>query len=283
MVNDPKQIRDRSALRADCSQCAALCCVGLAYAASADFAFSKKAGVPCPNLQSDFRCGIHSELRRSGFKGCTVFDCFGSGQKMVQETFQGLDWRSSPDTAAQMFRVFPLMTQLHEILWYLAEAIEAGPPEPLAGKLVQFEEETERLTSLGPEGILGVDIAAHRQEVSALLMETSGVVRKRFKKSKKKLDRRNADLMGAELKGADFSGVDFRGAYFIAANLRKADFTSADLLGADFRDADISGADLSSSLFLTQTQANAAIGDCNTKLPVQLVRPAHWAKKPRDF
>ncbi|MFD1863830.1 pentapeptide repeat-containing protein [Planococcus chinensis] len=283
MVNDPKQIRDRSTLRADCSRCAALCCVGLAYAASADFAFSKKAGVPCPNLQPDFRCGIHSELRRSGFKGCTVFDCFGSGQKMVQETFRGLDWRSSPDTAAKMFRVFPLMTQLHEILWYLAEAIESGPPEPLAGKLVQLEEETERLTSLGPEGILGVDIEAHRQEVSALLMETSGVVRKRFKKSKKKLDRRNADLMGAELKGSDFSGVDFRGAYFIAANLRKANFTSADLLGADFRDADISGADLSMSLFLTQSQANAAIGDCITKLPAQLDRPAHWAKKPRDF
>ena len=169
------------------------------------------------------------------------------------------------------------------MLWYLAEAIAVGPPEPLIRRLEQLAEKTVRLTLMDPEAILQVDVPEHRQLVSALLMETSGFVRKRFKKTKKKIDQRNADLMGAELKGADFSGVDFRGAYFIAANLRQTDFAAADVLGADFRDADISGADLSGSLFLTQIQANAAIGDCNTELPVHLVRPAHWAKKPRNF
>jgi uncharacterized protein YjbI with pentapeptide repeats len=283
MGNDMMQPIDRTALRADCSRCAALCCVGLAFAASADFAFSKRAGVPCTNLQSDFRCGIHSELRRSGLKGCTVFDCFGAGQKTLQRTFGGADWRSGPDIAAQMFKVFPVMTQLHEMLWYLAEAIEAGPPAPLIERLQQIAGKTECFTLLEPEAILQLDVPAHRQNVSGLLMETSAFVRRRFKKTKKKIDQRNADLMGAELKGADFSGVDFRGAYFIAANLRQTDFMAADVLGADFRDADISGADLSGSLFLTQTQANAAIGDCHTKLPVLLVRPAHWAKKPRNF
>ena len=57
----------RRELRADCSRCAALCCVVPAFAASADFAIDKPAGVPCPNLQPDSRCGIHESLRPRGF------------------------------------------------------------------------------------------------------------------------------------------------------------------------------------------------------------------------
>lgn len=274
---------DRSDLRADCSQCAALCCVGLAFAASADFAFAKGAGTPCQNLQSDFRCGIHSELRRSGMKGCTVFDCYGAGQKTTQLTFGGRDWRRDPQTASQMFQVFPVLIQLQEMLWYLAEAVEVNPPEPICEKLKILFEETEKATLLKPQEILLMDVPAHRQKVNVLLTETSAFVRKRHQKDKKRRNHQNADLMGAELKGADFTGTDFRGAYFIAANLRQSNFADTDVIGADFRDADISGADLSHSLFLTQVQANAAIGDCNTKLPAHIIRPRHWAKRARNF
>lgn len=283
MGKNVMQPMERSGLRADCSQCAALCCVGLAFAASTDFAFTKESGTPCHNLQSDFRCGIHSELRRSGMKGCTVFECYGAGQKMTQLTFGGQDWRRDPKIASQMFQVFPVLIQLQEMLWYLAEAVEAEPPQPLRGKLKTLFGETERATLMDPQEILQMDVPAHRQKVNELLTETSAFVRKRHHKNKKGRDRRNADLMGAELKGADFIGSDFRGAYFIAANLRQSNFADTDVIGADFRDADISGADLSHSLFLTQVQANAAIGDCNTKLPAHIIRPGHWAKRARNF
>ena len=58
--------RGRLGLRADCGSCFGLCCVALAFAASADFAIDKAAGQPCPNLRADFRCGIHTRPPAAG-------------------------------------------------------------------------------------------------------------------------------------------------------------------------------------------------------------------------
>src|SRR3954462_6568628 len=107
------------ALAADCGNCFALCCVGLAFTSSSDFAFDKAAGEPCSNLLADFRCSIHQALPAKGFRGCAVYDCFGSGQQVSQITYGGTDWRQDPGTAQQMFRVFPIMRNLHELLWHL--------------------------------------------------------------------------------------------------------------------------------------------------------------------
>lgn len=89
-------------MQADCENCFGLCCVALPFAASTDFAIDKAAGSPCRNLQSNFRCGIHNSLRQRGFRGCTVYDCFGAGQKVSQTTFNGIDWREAPESADQM-------------------------------------------------------------------------------------------------------------------------------------------------------------------------------------
>ncbi len=32
-----------------------------------------------------------------GYKGCTVFECFGAGQKISQVTFNGIDWRKDAE------------------------------------------------------------------------------------------------------------------------------------------------------------------------------------------
>src|SRR6188768_3666781 len=105
----PSDAADRAGrpepLKADCSRCFGLCCVAPAFAASADFAIDKPAGSPCPNLQADFRCGIHAELRERGFPGCEVFDCFGAGQQLTQVTFGGRTWREDRALAAQQFAV----------------------------------------------------------------------------------------------------------------------------------------------------------------------------------
>ncbi|GAA1303015.1 hypothetical protein Psi02_47450 [Planotetraspora silvatica] len=264
----------RPDLQADCGSCFALCCVALPFAASADFAIGKRAGDPCPNLKADFRCGVHSELRQRGFSGCTVFDCFGAGQKVSQITFEGRDWRGAPGTARRMFAVFPVMRQLHELLWYLAEALTLPPARPVRDDLRKAFEETERLTLGPPEELTELDVAAHRDGVNALLLRTSELVRAGVPGRKK--NRRGADLIGANLAGADLRGANLRGAYLIAADLTNADLRAADLIGADFRDADLGGADLTGSIFLTQSQLNAARGDAATKLPQTLARPAHW-------
>jgi uncharacterized protein YjbI with pentapeptide repeats len=256
--------------------------VALPFAASIDFAIDKEAGRPCPNLQADFRCGIHDSLRQTGFKGCTVYDCFGAGQKVAQVTFGGQDWRQAPETAKIMFEAFPIMRQLHELLWYVSEALTLEAAGPIRGELGLALEETERLALLPPDALLELDVAAHRAKINELLLRTSELVRAdarhrlKLPAGRRKTFDRGADLIGADLRGANLRCANLRGAYLIAANLKGADLRAADLIGADLRDADLSGADLTECLFLTQFQINAAKGDAGTKLPPFLTRPPHW-------
>jgi len=244
-----------------------------AFSASADFAISKPAGQACPNLQADSRCGIHTQLRQRGFAGCTVYDCFGAGQKVSQDIFGGQDWRRAPDTAKQMFVVFPIVRDLHELLWYVTEALTLPAASRLHGDLSTALEETERLSDLSPDGLLKLDVAAHRRSINNLLLDASALVRAGVKR---KVDHRGADLIGVDLKGADLRGASLRGAHLIGADLRGADLRNADVIGADFRGADLTGADLTGSIFLIQSQLDAAKGDAATRLPPTLIRPKHW-------
>ncbi|QES52434.1 hypothetical protein DEJ50_15355 [Streptomyces venezuelae] len=261
-------------LKADCTDCFALCCVALPFARSADFAVDKAAGTPCRNLREDFRCGIHTGLRDKGFQGCTVFDCFGAGQQVSQVTFGGRDWRSHPGTARAMFEVFPVMRQLHELLFYVDQALTLPAARPVHAKLRRALAETEELTRADAGTLAAADVPALRAGINTLLLKTSELVRAKVPGKKK--NHRGADLMGARLSGADLRGANLRGAYLIAADLSRADLRTADLIGADFRDADLGGADLTDSIFLTQAQLNAARGTAATRIPPGLARPAHW-------
>lgn len=260
---------ERAHLRADCSRCAGLCCVAPAFAASADFAIDKPAGMACPNLREDFRCGIHAQLRERGFPGCTVFDCFGAGQRITQETFGGRSWREAPELAAAQFAVLPVVRQLHEALWYLTEArsLSDGP------EVQELHELTGRLAAGTPDELAALDVGAHRARVGDLLSRVSEAVR-----GPGRPDRRGADLMGRDLRRARLRDATLRGAYLIGADLRDADLGTADLLGADLRAADLRGADLSRVLFLTQPQVTAARGDASTRLPGAVTAPPHWTQ-----
>lgn len=267
----------RARLRADCANCFGLCCVVPAFAASADFAIDKPAGRACPNLRDDFRCGVHDRLRPLGFRGCTVYDCFGAGQQVSQVTFGGEIRRGDPETGRRISAVFPVMRDLHELLWYLAEAMALPEARPLREELARAYEETERLTR-DPAGVLvKTDTGARRREVNALMSRASELVRA----GARGRDHRGADLMGARLTNADLTGANLRGALLVGADLRGADLTRADLTGADLRDADLRGADLSRSVFLIQSQLDAARGDARTRLPRGTRRPAHWAGAER--
>ncbi|MFC8711627.1 pentapeptide repeat-containing protein [Streptomyces sp. NPDC057197] len=269
----------RSGLRGDCANCFGLCCVALPFAASADFARDKPAGRPCPNLLGDHRCGIHTRLRQEGYPGCTVYDCFGAGQKVSQVTFGGRDWRTEPaGTLGAMAAAFPVVRHLHELLWYLTEALTLAPARPVHAGLRDLLERTEELTLLPPAELAALDVDAHRQDVNALLLRTSELMRAGVRGRKK--DRRGADLMGARLRGADLRGASLRGACLIAADLTGADLRGADLIGADLRDTNLTDADLTGAFFLTQPQLNAARGTAGTRLPGSVTRPAHWAARP---
>ncbi|MCI3921213.1 pentapeptide repeat-containing protein [Paenibacillus sp. TRM 82003] len=272
-------------LHADCERCFGLCCVALPFAASADFAADKDAGTPCAHLRTDYRCGIHTELRARGYKGCTVYDCFGAGQRLSQVVFAGADWRQRPETARLMFDALPVLRLMHELLWYLREALALPAARPLQDALRAATAETERLAALDVDALLALDASALRVEIGELLRRVSELARAsaaaaatRSPKRPRKAIGRGADMLGAKLRGADLRGANLRGALLIAADLRDADLRSADLLGADLRDTDLRGADLTGTLFLIQAQVNAAIGDGRTKLPSTLARPSHWGR-----
>ncbi|WP_329415904.1 pentapeptide repeat-containing protein [Streptomyces sp. NBC_00704] len=266
---------DRAELRGDCENCFGLCCVALPFARSADFALDKPAGKACPNLGADHRCGIHARLRESGFSGCTVYDCFGAGQKVSQVTFGGRDRSTAPrEEARRMSEAFPVVRQLHELLWYLNEALALPAARPVHGELRRLLDRTDALTRLSPDELAALDVPAHRQDVNALLLRTSELARAGVPGRRK--DRRGADLVGARLKGADLRGANLRGACLIAADLTGANLRRADLIGADLRDTDLTDADLSGAFFLTQPQVNAARGSAGTRLPESVARPAHW-------
>lgn len=275
--------RSHRTLQADCEKCFGLCCVALYFSASEGFPVDKEAGQPCLNLQSDFRCNVHKNLWKMGLRGCTAFDCFGSGQKVAQLTFRGQNWRQVPGFAKQMFEVFLIVRQLHELLWYLIEALTLQPARPIHGVLSSTLEETESLTHLGPDALMKLDVPLHRAKVNTLLLQTSELVRAEARSGqsaysgRQKALGRGADLIGADLRRINLRGENLGGAYLIAADLRGVDLTGTDLIGADFRDTDIRGADLAKSIFLTQAQINVAKGDASTKLPLSLTRPTHWS------
>ena len=270
----PRPDDRRLSLRAECERCVGLCCVVPALSASADFAIDKAAGQACPHLGSDFRCAIHSRLRDEGFPGCTAYDCFGAGQRVTQVTFGGSSWVQEPIVAAQMFAVFPVVRQLHELLWYLTEALTLADARSAHAELVAACDTTEGLTRASPETLAALDRDTYARDVGTLLHRTSAVARSAIEGPP--ADHSGADLAGADLRRDDLRGAGLRGACLIGADLRGVDLTWADLLGADLRSADVSGADLSGSIFVTQSQVAAARGDHETRLPAALDRPSHW-------
>jgi hypothetical protein len=175
-----------------------------------------------------------------------------------------------------MFEAFTIMRQLHELLWYLTEALTLQPARRLHPELRRALDETERLARGGAGEVAELDVTAHRRDVDTLLLRTSELVRAGAGAGGRGPDHAGADLIGRDLGGADLRGANLRGAYLIGADLRRAGLDLADLTGADLRAADLGGADLAGSIFLTQSQLDAARGDLTTRVPPSLARPSHW-------
>ncbi|MEO3937219.1 pentapeptide repeat-containing protein [Dermatophilaceae bacterium Soc4.6] len=251
--------------RSDCSRCVGLCCVALPFARSADFAVDKPAGMPCRHLGLDHGCGIHASLPQEGYRGCTVFECFGAGQQVSQVTFRGMSWRESPSLAASMFAVFPVMQALHEVLRHLQEASGWPLSTRLAGRVAALLDEVVARTGDGPDLLLALDLGELRSRVGPVLGAASGEVRGGAPYQPDGRLQARADLVGADLQGVDGRGADLRGALLIGADLRGARLGAADLLGTDLRGADLRGADLRGALFLTQPQLQAATTDATTR------------------
>ncbi|MGG7567218.1 hypothetical protein ACQ5SO_13780 [Rhodovulum sp. DZ06] len=150
----------------DCSACAALCCVALAFDKGERFGFDKPAGTPCPNL-SRHLCSIHERLEHEGFSGCAAYGCGGAGQRVVQELFAGTSWRDDPALLAPMIDAFAGMRAVQARVELLVAAARLP--------LLEAEEAARRhaLAALAPGALPGVDGFG----VSDLAREIDGFIR----------------------------------------------------------------------------------------------------------
>ena len=163
-------------LQSDCERCFGLCCVALPLLPLPILPSTKTAGpLPPSAIRLPMRRAHQPAAARH--EGCTVYECFGAGQMVSQITYNGRDWRQAPETAKEMFDVFPIMRQLHELLWYLNEALSLQPAHDIHPDLRSSLEATRRLTQRPPASLLRLDVAAHRAEVNQLLLRTSELVR----------------------------------------------------------------------------------------------------------
>jgi hypothetical protein len=108
-------------LTPDCQNCAALCCVALAFDKGGMFAFDKPAGVACRQLEGR-DCRIHDRRETMGMKGCVLYQCDGAGQRVVQEVFRGQSWQDNPALLGPMLTAFAQMRQVHALLALLETA-----------------------------------------------------------------------------------------------------------------------------------------------------------------
>lgn len=256
--------------RVQCTNCFGLCCTALAFSASSDFGHDKQEATPCRNLDDHYRCRIHDRLRPSGYKGCTVYDCFGAGQQISQVTFAGV---YDETTKPLMYALYPKMVHLQEMMWYLTDGIRPTTRSIHDALKVKLRE-LDAMTHLPPDKLAALDIDQLRATLLPLLAQIESLVQAPYAgTSTRQLPR---DWIGKNLSGQDLSGASVRGQFLLATNLSNTRLRGVNFLGADLRDCQLSGADLTDALFLTQAQVNAAQGDAQTLLPERLLRPSHW-------
>ncbi len=107
-------------LTPDCDNCAALCCIALAFDKGDDFAIDKPAGLPCPHL-ARHDCTIYDDLTDRGFPGCAAYDCQGAGQRALA-LHDGISWQDDLERLAPMQETFRHLHRLHRLIGLMETA-----------------------------------------------------------------------------------------------------------------------------------------------------------------
>jgi len=159
-----KHMSETDPLKTDCSKCAALCCMALAFDQGTEFAFNKSPGEPCRNLSGN-RCSIHSDLAQKGFSGCIACDCLGAGNRVVQEVFGGRSWQQDARLVGPMIEAFASMREVHKRIDLLrgAETFALGQDDQkirtqLLAQLEHQQWDEDALTEFHTGLALDVDI-----------------------------------------------------------------------------------------------------------------------------
>jgi len=261
-------------LKIDCKKCSGLCCVALYCTKTDGFPANKEAGTPCKYLDTDFRCKIHSGLADKNYKGCLAYDCFGAGQRTTQLYLPDGTWKTNSEQEDKLFKIFISVYQLHQMLWYLAEAFTLTSDELLIPTIELLISENEQMVQQSMDHIAMPDLSEYRLKVNKVLKQISTEISANASSNQI----HGINYLGKNFKKANLDRKNFSMSLMIAADFSGCSLRKTNFLGADLRDANIKNTDLSKSIFLTQMQLNSAIGNSNTKIPINLSRPATWEK-----
>jgi hypothetical protein len=154
----------RPDLTADCEHCAALCCTILCFDKSEAFAIDKPAGVTCPHVTDDARCGIYADRVKLEFSGCMSYDCYGAGQRITALYASTRDVRERD-------QAFHALRDLNELLWQLTEAAKLCPSTEaeLARDLALETTTLDALAERSPAALIDQNLHRHARRVGVLL------------------------------------------------------------------------------------------------------------------
>lgn len=166
-------------LEADCKNCAALCCVSLAFDKSDLFAIDKANGQACPNLGAKGKCTIHKNLTQEGFLGCVHYTCNGAGQRVVREVFGGRSWQKDKTLLSPMMGAFQIMRRIHDLLLLLKAATELDIPAENLGQIHNFQNRLTPDQAWAEQSLAEFQIEKTEEEVHNYLKSLSQFIRKR--------------------------------------------------------------------------------------------------------
>jgi len=258
-------------LKSDCSKCSGLCCVALFFSKIDGFPENKIAGKACSHLMTDYCCNIHCQLTKQKMKGCIGYDCFGAGQHVTQSVYQGKTWNDLFEQSAEIFDVFTVVFQLHQIRYFLIESMLFSIVKPLEKEIHTLYVENIKICHSSIKEILSFDLEKYKTTVNLVLKQLCNLLLRNTNNKESSIE-----FFGKSFKGKNMSGINLSSKLLIAANFEDCLFNGTIFLGADTRDTNFSNANLSESIFLTQGQINSAKGNRNTKLPKHLDYPITW-------
>ena len=155
-----------SRFRANCSKCCGLCCVVPSFFAAQGFGENKRAEAPCAHLVRGSRCSIHATRELHGYIACQGFDCYGAGQWITQDLFNGATWSDAADMAQAMFDAYRFWQPRFEA----AALLEASLPFVRANARHTIAERIERLSSTDSSGAgVSIDSLQLRRDTLALI------------------------------------------------------------------------------------------------------------------
>jgi hypothetical protein len=162
-----------------------------------------------------------------------------------------------------MMAALPILRVLHELLWYVDEALALPSSAPIADRLRSALADVTESASAPADRILDVVVDDLRARFAPLLREASRLARAGFTGP----DLSERDLSGADLRDADLRGACLRGATLLGADLRGLDLEAADLLGADLRGRGPARRPAGRLVVRHRTQLGSALGDGRTTVP----------------